>query len=129
MQPVIVTTQYPDLYRFVNVLVSQVSGDRSGHNSSCDSVLIWSPEAHSSLLDNRDKLDLVENYACKLGIKVVLSAANDASLRTLAKEVGWTVLWDIPGLDQALNSDEPHFNNYQIERLFDEVEFEESLAS
>jgi hypothetical protein len=80
-------------------------------------------------LDSRDKLDLVEHYAHKLGVKMVLSAANDVTLRAQAKEVGWTVMWDIPGLDQRLNTTAPNYRHHKIEDLYDYDDFEDSIAS
>ena len=123
MQPIIVTTQYPDLFRFLNALALEAS------NKEVDSFLVWSPETHSSLLDSRDKLDLVEHYAQKLGVRMVLSAANDVALRAKAKEVGWTVMWDIPGLDQSLSAIAPQYRHYRIEDLGECEDFEDAIAS
>ena len=123
MQPILITTQYPDLYHFLNAMVLEVTTKKA------DSFVIWSPETQASLLDSRDKLDLVDHYAHKLGVKMVLSAANDPQLRALAQEVGWTVLWDIPGLDQALSATPPQYRLYQIEDLIESGDFEESIAS
>ncbi len=104
MQPILKTTSYPDLYRFLAALAEESAVfsfglDEAGQGKS---VLVWSPEAHSSLLDSADKLALVEKYARKLGVNITLSAASDATLRELAARQGWKVLWEIPGLDPAI---------------------------
>jgi hypothetical protein len=119
MQPIIVTDQYPDLYRFLNAMLVEVSACEA---QLVESVVIWSPEQRSSLFDESAKLELVERYARKLGVRVVLSAASDPELRKMAQQVGWTVMWDVPGLDQAAKFYNFRYQPYQAET------FEECVA-
>lgn len=108
MQPVLNTTQHPDLYRFLSALV-EVSTTKyvettSGQLAQPESVVIWSPEGSTGLLDSKDKLELVEKYARKLNVNVVLSAASDGELRSWGRQIGWTVMWDVPSMDCAPNA-------------------------
>jgi hypothetical protein len=98
MEPVLITTKYQDLYRLLAAMEVMVY-----ENCKPENILIWSPEASSKLLNGLDKLEVVNRYAGKLGVNVVLSAASDTKLRKLAKVVGWKVVWEIPTLDESAN--------------------------
>jgi|GEM_PF-1791462 len=93
MQAILDTSKYSNFYYFLNALVVEVE------KSQDSSVLIWSPGELSNILDSCEKVEMLEHYARKLDISVVLSAASNPTLQTWAKRVGWQVLWEIPGLD------------------------------
>ncbi len=107
MQPVLNTTNYSDLYEFLHALVFETNSNKHSH---LDSIVIWSPEASSSLFDSRDKLDMVEHYARKLNVSVSLSAASDSVLREWGNEIGWQVLWEMPGLDNSPYANSHSYN-------------------
>lgn len=100
MQPILKTTDYKNLYHFLLTL-HEVTEEVSSPNapSAVESVLIWSPEASSVLLDEIGKLEVVARHARQLNLRIVLSAASDITLRQWGQRLGWTVLWSIPGLD------------------------------
>ena len=104
MQPILIATDYPDLYRFLTAM-AEVSYSYLGEpklaakNPEANTILVWSPGPHSTLFDSCDKLELVELYAKKLGATITLSAAADAKLQGWGRQVGWKVLWDRPSLD------------------------------
>lgn len=126
MQAVLNTTQHPDLYRFLAAL-AEVSydhlsepklADKTHHNNS---VVVWSPESKSDLLDCADKLEVVERHARRLGVQIILSAASNPALRSWGHQVGWTVLWEVPGLDRASQT----LVNFEA----DDAELDEEIAS
>ena len=110
MEPVLITTKYQDLYRLLAAMEVMVY-----ENDKPENILIWSPESSSRLLNSLDKLEVVKRYAGKLGVKVVLSAASDNKLRKLAKAAGWTVVWDIPTLDNSAYSFDFNLNQINTE--------------
>ncbi len=114
MQPILNTQSFPDLYSFLAGLAEETTNAKAV-NPATQSVVIWSPENSATLLDSRDKLDLVEHYARKLGVQITLSAASDQNLRHNAQEVGWNVLWSMPGLDQAVQRYMPNNPNEEDE--------------
>ena len=93
MQAILNTTKFSNFYYFLNALAVE------SEKSQDSSVVIWSPEELSNVLDSSEKVEVVELYARKLNVSIVLSAASNPTLRTWAKRVGWQVLWEIPGLD------------------------------
>jgi hypothetical protein len=93
MQAILNTKNYSNFYYFLNALVVE------SEKSQDSSVLIWSPGELSDILDSCEKVEVIEHYARKLDVSIVLSAASNSALRTWAKRVGWQVLWEIPGLD------------------------------
>jgi hypothetical protein len=107
MQPIIITTNYPDLYRLLGAILEKtfqdIEAEGVNFSSETDTIFIWSPEVESTLLDSYEKVVLVEQYARKLNRQIVLSAANDARLRQWGQKVGWIVFWQMPSLDLAVN--------------------------
>jgi len=104
MQPVLALHDYKDLYQLLLALLeasgkAKASADEAGDYPG---VILWSQETHSELLDSPDKLIVVERHARKLNLRVILSAASDSELRSLGRDIGWTVMWDLPGLDTGL---------------------------
>ncbi|HEX2916204.1 MAG TPA: hypothetical protein VH186_35920 [Chloroflexia bacterium] len=107
MQPVLVTTRYRDLYHFLLGLAEESHAYQRELKAQMMldpevRVVIWSPETRSSLLDEPDKLEIVDRHARKLGVKIVLSAASDFRLREWAAEKGWTIMWEIPSMEKAM---------------------------
>ncbi len=117
MQPVLVTNQYPDLYRFLaamaeasyNYLSEPKLADKT---HAANTIVIWSPEQHSDLLDSGTKLELIEHYARKLGASIVLSASANPQLQAWGRQLGWQVLWNTPDWQYNLNS---YWENYEQE--------------
>jgi hypothetical protein len=114
MQPILNTRNFPDLYSFLAGLAEEATNAKA-INPNNKSVVIWSPENSATLLDSRDKLDLVAHYARKLDVQITLSASSDINLRNTAHEIGWNVLWSMPGLDQAAQRYLPHTVNEELE--------------
>ena len=101
MQPVLALHDYKDLYQLLLALleVSDKATAVSEETGRAPGVIVWSQEAHSGLLDGPAKLEVVERHARKLGLRIILSAASDPELRKWSREIGWTVMWDLPALD------------------------------
>lgn len=117
MQAVVVTSDYPDLYRFLAGLAgaycgqaesAKLKGQTETHSEE-KSVLVWSPGNHCNVFDSPEKLEIAEKHAQQLGAKIVLSAASNAPLREWGRRIGWNVLWTIPDLDRA---SAPSFSNF-----------------
>ena len=127
MQSILIVEQSRDLYHFLAALAetsySHLSEPKfANKNHDANRVMLWSQGTHSELLDSYEKLEIVERHARKLGIHIVLSAASNQALRNWANEIGWTVLWEVSGLDHAMNATT---HNYQIQ----EQEMSSSIAS
>lgn len=127
MQTVIVTSNYPDLYRFLAGLsvnyCNQVENAKFNDQKEEKTVLIWSPGNHCNIFDAPEKLEIVEKHARELGARIILSAASNAPLREWGSRIGWTVLWSIPDLDRA---SAPNFSQYDGSK--DESESESEIA-
>ncbi len=102
MQPILITSHYTDLYAFLGALMD-ARQNLDEQPTPTNSVIIWSQEASSALLDDCGKLQLVEKYARKMNLDIIVSAAADLQLRQWANQVGWQVLWDLPGLEAAVD--------------------------
>jgi hypothetical protein len=108
MQPIVISTDCKDLYQLLGAMLEKSALADSGQETfallQSKSLLIWSPEAESTLLDSFEKVELIERYARKLNHRIVLSAASDSKLMNWGREIGWQVLWQIPAMDQTLQS-------------------------
>jgi hypothetical protein len=100
MQPILKTTNFPDLFRFLAALQVEVLDA-----VDVDSVVIWEPEANSSLFTSYGTLEVVNRYAKKLGVTLIVSAASNLQLRQMAQQIGWEVLWNSTALDNAIDQD------------------------
>ena len=103
MQPVIKTTEYRDLYSFLDALIG--ARQTLDEQEVGDSVVVWSPDTASDLLDDQGKVELVEIYARRLELNISLAAAGNRQLREWGQALGWQVLWNMPGLDEALDTE------------------------
>ena len=103
MQPVLALHDYKDLYHLLGALLeaSELAKEGTAETGGSPGVIIWSQENHSALLDSPDKLEVVERHARKLGLRIILSAASNRELRQWGNAVGWTVMWELPGIDNA----------------------------
>jgi hypothetical protein len=89
LQKVIEVDTCKNLYNLIAAM-----GDARAEGA--ESVMLWSQGSSSKVLQNVDELELVERYVRKFGLKVTLSAANDPTLRRMASQLGWKVLWQVP---------------------------------
>lgn len=107
LQPVIIVEQYSDLYRLLARMADlthlHLNPLELAFQPDPPSIIVWSPEPYSPLLDEFSKVELLERYARKLGVQITLSAASNLQLREWGHRVGWLVLWDVPELDRALS--------------------------
>ncbi len=100
MQPVLIASQYKDLYRLLLALPEAAEQAREhALPGETPGVILWSDELKSSLLDSSDKLEVIDRHAARLNIKIILAAASDPLLRHWAQQLGWTVFWDLKGFD------------------------------
>jgi hypothetical protein len=101
MQPVLALHDYKDLYHLLWALLgaSQTAKTGPGETDDAPGVILWSQEKHSELLDSPDKLEVVERHARKIGLRIILSAASDPTLRQWGRAIGWTVMWELPSMD------------------------------
>ena len=121
MQPILITTKYPDLYRLLAAMAetsySYLSEPKLAAKShEVNTILIWSPEPHSNLLDSCGKLEVIEIHARRLGVGITLSAAANPQLQEWGRQLGWNVLWNTPALD------------YKLAEIYSSEEAEEAIA-
>jgi len=109
MQTLLIAEQHRDLYHFLAAL-ADVSYNHLAELQLADKaydgnrVVVWSQGSHSELFDRIEKLEVVERHARKLGINIVLSAAANLPLRQWARQIGWTVLWEMSALDHTMDA-------------------------
>lgn len=109
MQTILIAEQHRDLYHFLTALAdvsyNHLSEPKLGDKTLAGNrVVVWSQGTHSELFDSLEKLEVVERHARQLGIHIVLSAAANLPLRQWARQIGWTVLWEVSALDHTADA-------------------------
>lgn len=94
-QKLILVNNYNNLYNLIAAF-----GDARAEGA--ESILLWAQGESSAILQEMGELEILERYARKFNLQVTLSAAGNPLLRHLATQLGWNVLWQIPGMDAIL---------------------------
>jgi hypothetical protein len=68
------------------------------------SVVLWAQGDKLNLLQEPGELELLERYARRFNLEIVLSAADNPDLRRMAKQLEWKVLWEMPGMEAVMEA-------------------------